>query len=42
MIKQMVVGFFLLGVDATLSAQFQGNEMSSGLCQDFINRYIKP
>ena len=42
MIKQMVVVFFLLGVDAALSAQFQGSEMSSGLCQDFIDGYIKP
>ena len=50
MIKSIVVGFVLLGVDAILSdgwglitfAQFQVSEMSTGLFQDFMNGYIKP
>ena len=37
--------FVLLGVDATLGlrafAQFQGNEMSPGLFQDFMDGYIR-
>ena len=41
----MVVGFFYLGVDATLGlrtfAQFQGSEMSLGLFQAFMDGYIR-
>ena len=47
MINSIVIGFVLLGVDATLSdlitlTQFQRCEISRGLFQDFMDEYIKP
>ena len=45
MIKPVVVGFCSIRVDATLGlktlAQFQGNEMSLGLFQNFMDTYIR-
>ena len=50
-IKLMVVGFCSIGGwcysgwwvwDLTTLAQFQGSKMFPGLCQDFMDGYIKP
>ena len=51
MIKPMLVGFCCIGSlyyseswvwELRTLAQFQGSEMSPGLFQDFMDRYIKP